>query len=147
MSTFCSDAGSQIIIFFSTIFSPFPMLTDPQTRTRSLSIKRLSVLKKRWLLPLKGVWLTYSQIVPSSCDDRLQQNTPTDHISFSPHCRMPGPLVTLSLYLFSQTGAVSIMHILMSQWFAPAFRCIPSNNYSWPKAIASIKFSANVFWK
>lgn len=93
--------------------------------------------------PTKG----YVIDLQSNCNECLKQNTPTDHISFSPQCRMPGPVVPSSLYLFSQTGAVSIMHILMSQWLAPAFRCIPSNNYSWPKAIASIIFSANIFWK
>lgn len=147
MSTFCSDAGSLLIsFFFWIIFSPFPLHWSTNEKT-SLSIKPLSVVKKKWLLLIKVMWLTYSWVVPSSCDECLEQNTPTHHISFSPQCRISGPLVTLSLYLFSQTGIVSIMHILMSQWFAPLFRCIPSNNYSWPKAIPSIKFSANVFWK
>ncbi len=147
MSTFCSDAVVSVnIILFLNYFSPFP-LHRSTNENMSLSIKPLSAVKKRWLLPLKVMWLTCIQIVPSSCDEHLKQNTPTDHISFSPQCRIPGPLATLSLYLFSQKGVVSIMHILTSQWFAPLFRCIPSNNYSWPKAIPSIKFSANVFWK
>ncbi len=145
MSTFCSDAGSLLIFFFWIIFSLFPLHSSTNENT-SLSIKPLSVVKM-WLLPLKVMRLTYSQIVPSSCDECLKQNTPTNHISFSPQCRIPGPLATLLLYLFSQTGIVSIMHIWMSQWFAPLFRGIPPNNYSWPKAIPSIKFSANVFWK
>ncbi len=118
MSTFCSDAVVSVnIILFLNYFSPFP-LHRSTNENMSLSIKPLSAVKKRWLLPLKVMWLTCIQIVPSSCDEHLKQNTPTDHISFSPQCRIPGPLATLSLYLFSQKGVVSIMHILTSQWFA-----------------------------
>lgn len=79
--------------------------------------------------------------------DQCDEHLPLKNISFSTHHRNTGPLVTQSLYLFAQTGAVSIMHILISQWLGSIFRCIPSNNYSWPEAIASIKFPANVFWK
>ncbi len=98
MSTFCSDAGSLLIFFFWIIFSLFPLHRSTNENT-SLSIKPLSVVKM-WLLPLKVMRLTYSQIVPSSCDECLKQNTPTNHISFSPQCRIPGPLALWTLYYF-----------------------------------------------
>lgn len=146
MSTFCSDAGSLLISFFFWIifFFLFPLHISTN-ENMSLFIKP-ECCEEEVTPPTKG----YVIDLQSNCTLILWRVPPAEHPHRS-HLILPamqnawpsGHFITL--FIFSNRGCVHHAYINESM-ICPCIQ-IPSNNYSWPKAIASIKFSANVFWK